>query len=254
MPPPWPHAWARPGKPSMTISTPVHHLQEIGKRAAGEAAADLIRDGARVGLGTGSTVKYFLLALGERVKAGLHVHGVPTSRETAALAKRLRIPLLSEEEEWDLDVAIDGADQVDPQFQLMKGGGGALLREKIVAAAARRFIVLVDHTKCVRVLGTPMPLPVEVTPFGWVQSAKHLQAFGGAPRLRTQAGTMFQTDGGNIVLDVPVDEIEDPADLEMRLNRIPGVVENGLFVNRTSTLIVGTPDGVDVQHDSSVSR
>lgn len=238
----------------MTISAPVHHLQEIGKRAAGEAAADLIHDGARVGLGSGSTVKYFLLALGERVKAGLHVHGVPTSRETAALAKRLRIPLLSEEEEWDLDVAIDGADQVDPQFQLMKGGGGALLREKIVAAAARRFIVLVDHTKCVRVLGTPMPLPVEVTPFGWVQSAKHLQAFGGAPRLRTQAGTMFQTDGGNIVLDVPVDEIEDPADLEMRLNRIPGVVENGLFVNRTSTLIVGTPDGVDVQHDSSVSR
>lgn len=238
----------------MTISAPVHHLQEIGKRAAGEAAADLIRDGARVGLGTGSTVKYFLLALGERVKAGLHVHGVPTSRETAALAKRLHIPLLSEEEEWDLDVAVDGADQVDPQFHLMKGGGGALLREKIVAAAARRFIVLVDQTKCVRVLGKPMPLPVEVTPFGWVQSAKHLQAFGGTPRLRTQAGTMFQTDGGNAILDVPVDEIEDPADLEMRLNRIPGVVENGLFVNRTSTVIVGTPDGVDVQHASAVSR
>lgn len=238
----------------MTISAPVHHLQEIGKRAAGEAAADLIRDGSRVGLGTGSTVKYFLLALGERVKAGLHVHGVPTSRETAALAKRLHIPLLSKEEEWDLDVAIDGADQVDPQFHLMKGGGGALLREKIVAAAAHRFIVLVDQTKCVRVLGKPMPLPVEVTPFGWVQSAKHLQAFGGPPRLRTRAGTMFQTDGGNAILDVPVDEIENPADLEMRLNRIPGVVENGLFVNRTSTLIVGTPDGVDVQHASSVSR
>ena len=238
----------------MTISAPVHHLQEIGKRAAGEAAADLIRDGSRVGLGTGSTVKYFLLALGERVKAGLHVHGVPTSRETAALAKRLHIPLLSEEEEWDLDVAVDGADQVDPQFHLMKGGGGALLREKIVAAAAHRFIVLVDQTKCVRVLGKPMPLPVEVTPFGWVQSAKHLQAFGGPPRLRTRAGTMFQTDGGNAILDVPVDEIEDPADLEMRLNRIPGVVENGLFVNRTSTVIVGTPDGVDVQHASSVSR
>ncbi len=238
----------------MTISAPVHHLQEIGKRAAGEAAADLIRDGARVGLGTGSTVKYFLLALGERVRAGLHVHGVPTSRETAALAKRLNIPLLSAEEEWDLDVAVDGADQVDPQFHLMKGGGGALLREKIVAAAARRFIVLVDQTKCVRVLGKPMPLPVEVTPFGWVQSAKHLQAFGGPPRLRTRAGTMFQTDGGNAILDVPVDEIEDPADLEMRLNRIPGVVENGLFVNRTSTLIVGTPDGVDVQHASSASR
>lgn len=238
----------------MTISAPVHHLQEIGKRAAGEAAADLIRDGARVGLGTGSTVKYFLLALGERVKAGLHVHGVPTSRETAALAKRLNIPLISEEEEWDLDVAVDGADQVDPQFHLMKGGGGALLREKIVAAAARRFIVLVDQTKCVRVLGKPMPLPVEVTPFGWVQSAKHLQAFGGPPRLRTRAGTMFQTDGGNAILDVPVDEIEDPADLEMRLNRIPGVVENGLFVNRTSTVIVGTSDGVDVQHASSVSR
>ena len=238
----------------MTISAPVHNLQEIGKRAAGEAAVDLIHDGARVGLGTGSTVKYFLLALGERVKAGLHVHGVPTSRETAELAKCLHIPLLPEEEEWDLDVAVDGADQVDPQFQLMKGGGGALLREKIVAAAARRFIVLVDHTKCVRVLGKPMPLPVEVTLFGWVQSAKHLQAFGGPPRLRTRAGTMFQTDGGNAVLDVPVDEIEDPADLEVRLNRIPGVIENGLFVNRTSTLIIGTPDGVDIQHDSSVAR
>lgn len=235
----------------MTMSTPAHHPQEVGKRAAGEAAADLIPDGALVGLGTGSTVKYFLLALGERVKAGLRIQGVPTSRETAALAKQLHIPLLPEEGAWDLDVAVDGADQVDPQFHLIKGGGGALLREKIVAAAARRFIVLVDPTKCVPVLGKPMPLAVEVTPFGWAQTAKQLQAFGGTPSLRTREGTVFQTDGGNYILDVPVDSIEDPADLEARLNRIPGVVENGLFVNRTSTLIIGSPDGVEVKHRSS---
>ena len=229
-------------------SPPSPTQQESGKRAAGEAALDFIQDGALVGLGTGSTVKHFLLALGERVKAGLRVHGVPTSRETAELARQLQIPLLPEEGEWELDVAVDGADQVDPHFHVIKGGGGALLREKIVAAAARTFIVLVDPTKCVPVLGNPMPVPVEVNPFGWPQSAKQLEAVGGVPALRKKQGTVFETDGGHYILDFMVDSIPDPVQLEARLNRIPGVVENGLFVNRTSTLIIGSPDGVQIKH------
>ena len=237
----------------MTPSPESPDPQETGKQAAGEAALDFIRDGALVGLGSGSTVKYFLLALGKRVQAGLRIHGVPTSHETAALARQLQIPLLPEEEEWDLDVAVDGADQVDPHFQLIKGGGGALLREKIVAAAARRFIVLIDHTKCVPMLGKPMPVPVEVTPFGWPQSARQLRALGGIPTLRKKQGAVFETDGGHYILDFLVDEIEDPVQLEARLNRIPGVVENGLFVNRTSTLIIGSPNGVRLQDNTSSS-
>ena len=235
----------------MTLSPPSPDQQESGKRAAGEAALDFIQDGALVGLGTGSTVKYFLLALGKRVQAGLRVHGVPTSRETAELAGQLKIPLLPEQGEWALDVAVDGADQVDPHFHLIKGGGGALLREKIVAAAARTFIVLVDPTKCVPVLGKPMPVPVEVNPFGWPQSAKQLEALGGVPTLRKKQGTVFETDGGNFILDWLVDSIPDPVQLEARLNRIPGVVENGLFVNQTSTLIIGSPDGVQIKLASS---
>ena len=232
----------------MTLSSPSPDQQETGKRAAGEAALEFIRDGALVGLGTGSTVQYFLQALGQRVQDGFLVRGVPTSRETAELARQLQIPLLPEQDEWTLDVAVDGADQVDPQFNLIKGGGGALLREKIVAAAARTFIVLVDHTKCVPVLGKPMPIPVEVTPFGWPQSAKQLEALGGVPTLREKQGAPFETDGGHYILDFLVDSIPDPVQLEARLNRIPGVVENGLFVNRTSTLIIGSPDGVQIKH------
>ena len=231
----------------MTRSPQSSDPQETGKRAAGEAALDFIENGAFVGLGSGSTVKYFLLGLGKRVQAGLRVHGVPTSHETAALARQLQIPLLPEQAGWELDVAVDGADQVDPHFHLIKGGGGALLREKIVAAAARTFIVLVDHTKCVPVLGKPMPVPVEVTPFGWPRSAMHLQALGGVTTLRKKQGTVFETDGGHYILDWLVDAIKDPVRLEARLNCIPGVMENGLFVNRTSTLIIGSPDGVQIK-------
>ena len=214
---------------------------------------DWVRDGARVGLGTGSTVTYFLLALGNRVKDGLRVQGVPTSHDTAALARQLQIPLLPENEAWTLDVAVDGADEIDPHLHAIKGGGGALLREKIVAAAARTFLVLVDQTKCVPVLGTAMPIPVEVTPFGWPNAARHLQALGGAPTLRIRQGTTFQTDEGNYILDLPVRGIDDPARLEAQINLIPGVVENGLFVNRVSTVIIGSPDGVQIKHRASSS-
>lgn len=229
----------------------VSQTQEEGKRAAGEAALQYVRDGALVGLGTGSTVKYFLLALGEKVKEGFRMQGIPTSLETARMANELHIPLLPYEGEWELDIAVDGADQVDAQFQLIKGGGGALLREKIVASAARRFIVIVDDAKCVPVLGMPMPIPVEVIPFGWPNVQRQIRALGWSSRLRQKNNHVFRTDEGNLILDVEVDRIVDPHTLEAQLNGIPGVVENGLFVNRTSVVIVGGTEGIEIKESPS---
>jgi ribose 5-phosphate isomerase A len=218
------------------------------KKAAALKAVDYVRTGMIVGLGTGSTAKHVIVALGERVKKGLKVKGVPTSQETAMLARKAKIPLLPDDEIWPIDVAIDGADQVDPQLNLIKGGGGALLKEKIVASAAQRFIVVVDHTKRVPVLGGSFPLPVEIIPFGWANTARTIEALGGKAVLRTRAGKIFRTDAGHYIVDVHLTRIDDPASLEAALNRIPGVVENGLFVARTSLLIVGTQSGVEEQH------
>jgi len=223
---------------------------EALKKAAAEQAVGYVRDGMVVGLGTGSTAKLMILALGERVQGGLSIRGVPTSRETAELARSNDIPLLEDGDGWTIDVAIDGADQVDARLNLIKGGGGALLREKIVAAAARQFIVIVDHTKRAPVLGHPVPLPVEVEPFGWRSTARRIEELGGKTVLRERGGKIFKTEGGHYLLDLHLDRIEDPASLEVRLNRIPGVVENGLFVGRTDLLIVGTPQGVETQKAS----
>lgn len=221
---------------------------DLLKRQAAIKSADHVRDGMVVGLGTGSTARHVIAALGERVKKGLRIKGVPTSQDTARLAKKAKIPLLQNDEVWPIDVAIDGADQVDPQFNLVKGGGGALLKEKIVAAAAQRFIVVVDHTKRVAVLGGSFPLPVEVMPFGWRNTARQVEALGGKAELRKRSGRIFMTEARHYILDVHFARIHDPAALEVALNRIPGVVENGLFVARTSVLIVGTPAGVEERH------
>ena len=223
------------------------HLDEL-KRQAAIKAVDYVRDGMVVGLGTGSTARHVIVALGERVKKGLRIKGVPTSQETARLARKAKISLLQNDDVWPIDVAIDGADQVDPQFNLVKGGGGALLKEKIVAAAAQRFIIVVDHTKCVPVLGGSFPLPVEVMPFGWRNTARQIDALGGKAELRKRNGKVFITEARHYILDVHFPRINDPAALEAALNRIPGVLENGLFVARTSVLIVGTPAGVEEQH------
>ncbi|MBH0179069.1 MAG: ribose-5-phosphate isomerase RpiA, partial [Nitrospira sp.] len=137
------------------------------KKAAAVKAIEFVREGMVVGLGTGSTAKHMIMALGDKVRAGMNLRGVPTSQETAALARQAGIPLIDTENRWEIDVAIDGADQVDPHFNLIKGGGGALLKEKIVAASSKQFIVMVDHTKQVPVLGGSFPLPIEVIPFGW---------------------------------------------------------------------------------------
>jgi len=218
------------------------------KRAAALKAVEYVRTGMIVGLGTGSTAKHVMLALGERIKKGLKIKGVPTSHETARLARKARIPLLRDDEVWPIDVAIDGADQVDGRLNLIKGGGGALLKEKIVAAAAKRFIVVVDHTKRVPVLGGSFPLPVEIIPFGWRNTVQRIEACGGAAVLRKRGGKIFKTEAGHYILDVHIERIDKPAELELQLNALPGVVESGLFVARTSVLIVGTPTGVEEQH------
>lgn len=219
------------------------------KKAAALKASEFVRSGMVVGLGTGSTAKHLLVALGEQVKAGMKLRGVPTSQETAVLAKQAGIPLIDTENRWDIDVAIDGADQVDPNFNLIKGGGGALLKEKIVAASAKQFIVMVDHTKQVPVLGGSFPLPIEVIPFGWGSTAREIEALTkSCVVLRERNGAPFRTEAGNLIVDVHIDRISQPGELETALNLIPGVVETGLFVGRTNVLIVGTPQGVHILH------
>ena len=217
------------------------------KRQAAVKSVEFVRDGMVVGLGTGSTARHMIIALGERVKQGLRVKGVPTSRETAGLARQHGIELIETEDQWSIDVTIDGADQADPQLNLIKGGGGALLKEKVVAAAARRLIIVVDHTKCVPVLGSPFHLPVEVVPFGWGSTARQIDALGYKAVLRMKDGAIFRTEAGHYILDVEIARIDKPAELELQLNALPGVVETGLFVGRTDTLIVGAPHGVEVR-------
>jgi len=215
------------------------------KQAAALRAVDYVHDGMIVGLGTGSTAKHMVIALGEKVRTGMRLRGVPTSAETAALAKQAGIPLIDTANRWEIDVAIDGADQVDPGFNLIKGGGGALLKEKIVAASAKQFIVMVDHTKQVPVLGGSFPLPIEVIPFGWGSTAREIEALTKSRVvLRERNGVPFRTEAGNLILDAHIDRIDRPGELETALNLIPGVVETGLFVGRTNILIVGTPQGV----------
>lgn len=219
------------------------------KRAAALKAVEYVKDGMVVGLGTGSTAKHMVLALGEKVKGGMTLRGVPTSHETAALARQSGITLIDSDNRWVIDVAIDGADQVDPAFNLIKGGGGALLKEKIVAASAKQFIVLVDYTKKVPVLGDSFPLPIEIVPFGWGSTAREIETFTNSRVvLRERNGTPFKTEAGNLIVDVHLARIDRPRDLEIALNQIPGVVETGLFVGRTDLLIVGTPHGTETHH------
>ena len=224
------------------------NLEALKGRAA-RAAVEYVKDGHIVGLGTGSTARHMVRMLGELVKDGMRIKGVSTSSETAELAKQARIPLIDSENRWEIDVAIDGADQVDPDFHLIKGGGGALLKEKIVAASAKQFIVMVDYTKQVSVLGGSFPLPIEVIPFGWGSTAREIEALTGSPVvLRERNGVPYKTENSHFIVDVHIDRIDQPGKLETALNLIPGVVETGLFVGRTNVLIIGTPQGVRTLH------
>ena len=206
------------------------------KKLVGEKAAEFIKDGMVVGLGTGSTVYYTIIKLGQLVKEGLTIQGIPTSVRTEELAKKVGIPLVSFKEIGQIDVAIDGADEVDFNLDLIKGGGGALLREKIIAKAAKQFIVVATPNKMVKKLGG-FQLPVEVVPFGAELTEKHISELGIDPILRQFEGNPYKTDNGNYIFDCDISSILQPKELEEKLNMIPGVVENGLFINMSDIVI-----------------
>jgi ribose 5-phosphate isomerase A len=206
------------------------------KKEVGEKAADYVKDGMVIGLGTGSTVFYTITKLGKLVQQGLSIKGIPTSFQTEKLARELGIPLVSFKDIDHIDVAIDGADEVSPDLDLIKGGGGALLREKIIAKAADIFIIVADSLKQVDTLGA-FPLPVEVVPFGMEMTEKYLENLGGSPKLRQDIISPYQTDNGNFIFDCSFQKITHPGDLERELNLIPGVVDNGLFVGMADIVI-----------------
>lgn len=220
------------------------------KRMAAEQAARQVRPGMRLGLGTGSTAEHFLRALAERVRDGLDIVGVPTSERTAALAGALSVPLTTLEKTPELDLCVDGADEIDPALRLIKGGGGALLREKIVAAAAGRMLVIADESKLVDILGR-FPLPIEVVPFGVGATRRKIErlavdlGLSGEIRLRPGAGgEPFVTDGGHYILDASFGRIPDAEALADALSATPGVVEHGLFIGLASAAIIAGPNGV----------
>ncbi|MGV3287302.1 ribose 5-phosphate isomerase A [Bacillus wiedmannii] len=214
------------------------------KQLAGEYAANFVKDGMKVGLGTGSTVYWTIQKLGERVKEGLSFQAVPTSKETEVLAKQLNISLISLNDVQNLDLTIDGADEIDANLQLIKGGGGALLREKIVATSSKELIIIADESKLVTHLGT-FPLPVEIIPFSWKQTERKIQSLGCQTTLRLKNNETFITDNNNMIIDcIFPHNITNPANLHTQLKMITGVVETGLFVNMTSKAIIGTKNGI----------
>src|SRR5271166_3759997 len=209
------------------------------KEVAGRAAARLVRDGDVVGLGTGSTAYFAVIALGERVKAGLKIIGIPTSVQTADLAGSVGIPLTTLDEHPEIDITIDGADEIDPQLRLIKGGGGALLREKVVASASKKMVVVADSGKMVPVLGK-FPLPVEIVSFARTVVAKKIESLGASVKLRLRPdGSPYLTDNCNQILDCCFREIENPSALALALSNTPGIIEHGLFIGLASVVLVG---------------
>ena len=225
------------------------NLEDL-KRAASARAIEFVQPGMRVGLGTGSTARHFIELLGARVREGLTITAVATSETTRADAERLGIPLSTLDETPELDLTVDGADEIAPDLAVIKGGGGALLWEKIVAAASARMVVIADDSKWVPVLGR-FPLPIEVVPFGLVATRRAVEAAavavgcpGPAVLRRTREGHPFVTDGGHHMLDAAFERIPDPKALAARLAGIPGVVEHGLFIGLVAAAIIAGPGGV----------
>ncbi|HIL87941.1 MAG TPA: ribose-5-phosphate isomerase RpiA [Deltaproteobacteria bacterium] len=207
------------------------------KRLAAERAVEYVQDGMVVGLGSGSTAAYAVKKLGERVRNGLSIRGIPTSESTRQLAEAEEIALTDFKTVSAIDLTIDGADEVDPDLNLIKGGGAALLREKIVSAASRENVIIVDSSKTVKRLGA-FPLPVEVIPSGWQTVARRIDALGGNPELRLKDGSPLVTDQGHWILDCAFGTISDAVGLELTLNNLPGGVENGLFIKHCTRLVL----------------
>ena len=226
----------------------MHMSNDSLKRAAAARALEFVRDGMKLGLGTGTTAEAFLELLAEKVHAGLKIVGAATSARTEEKARALGIPFGELDELAPLDIDIDGADEADPDLNLIKGGGGALLREKIVAASSRQMIVIMDGSKLVDRLGR-FPLPVEVTSFGHATTARRIRnatASLGYENVAVNPRAGFTTDSGNVIYDCGFGAIRDTRLLALALAVIPGVVDHGLFLNLASTLVIARPDGVEV--------
>ncbi|HTA69273.1 MAG TPA: ribose-5-phosphate isomerase RpiA [Bryobacteraceae bacterium] len=231
-------------------------VQDRWKQAAAESAVVQVANGMIVGLGSGSTAALAVGALGKRVQEGLRITGIPTSERTASQARALEIPLATLADYSQIDVTIDGADEVATgSLDLIKGLGGALLREKIVADASKRLVIVVDETKIVHRLGERGPVPVEVVPFGWQAAARKLTDLGAVAALRKAAdGEPFRSDGGHYILDCTFGPIEDTKALASELDHIVGVVEHGLFISLTSEVHVGGAGGVRILTSARASR
>jgi len=219
-----------------------HAEVESHKRAAAERALELVRPGTIVGLGTGSTARYFIDGLARRVREGLKVRAVVTSAESRAQAEAAGIPI-TDRIDGGLDLAVDGADEIDPALNCIKGRGGALLREKIVAHASRRFVLVADESKLVGRLGRG-PLPVEILPFLWEATSRSIESLGGRPELRLAKGEPYRTDNGNLVLDTSFGVVD--AGLGLAIHSIPGVIEHGLFFGMAKAAIIGSASGIRV--------
>ncbi len=215
------------------------------KRNAGRAAAEYVEDGMVVGLGSGSTAKHAVEKIGNMVQDGIEVVGVPTSETTRNEAEDLDIPLATLDEVSTIDLTIDGADEVDPEFNLIKGGGGALLREKIVAEHSEKEIIVVDPTKMVETLGEGFALPVEIVPFWAGALIGRLDELECNTSLRMRQNQIYKTDNGNYIVDCNFEMIDEPRKLSERLNQIAGVIENGLFIDKVDKVIIGNKKGFE---------
>ncbi|HKQ32964.1 MAG TPA: ribose-5-phosphate isomerase RpiA [Thermodesulfobacteriota bacterium] len=223
------------------------------KKEAGISAVDLVRPGMVLGLGTGSTTRFALIEIAARLKDGRlkDITGIPSSRETEKTARELGIPVISFDEKQEIDLTIDGADEVDPQLNLIKGGGGALLREKVLAQSSRRNVMIVDESKLSPALGTRFPVPVEVIPFAWKPVANFLSSLGAEPVLRMKEdGTPYTTDQNNYIIDSKFGPIRDLHDLAFKLGQKAGIAEFGLFIGTASEVIVATTHGIRYQKRS----
>ena len=214
------------------------------KKIAAEKATEEVQNGMVVGLGTGSTVYYALLKLGKMVRDGLKIIGIPTSDGTEKIANEQDIPLSTLAVHPTIELTIDGADEVDAHLNLIKGGGAALVREKIIANASKRILIVVDESKISRVLGTSFALPVEIVRFGWEATQREVDKICGQSDIRGGIENPLITDNGNYILDCHFNGIPEPEKVELQLNNIPGVVENGIFVGRADKVIIGTPSGI----------
>ncbi|WP_238948460.1 ribose-5-phosphate isomerase RpiA [Clostridium sp. YIM B02569] len=220
------------------------------KRVAGEKSTEYIKDGMILGLGTGSTAYYMIKKVGELIKNGMKIKAVATSKSTESLARELKIPLLSIDEVDRIDLAIDGVDEIDNEFNAIKGGGGALFREKIVASLANEVIWIMDESKLVDGIGE-FPLPVEILPYGYKHVIKELQDYSLNPKIRMKEEEIFVTDNGNYIVDLHIGTPMNINDVYNKVNRITGVLETGLFINMCNRIIIGTNSGAKIINNSN---